>query len=184
MGATPSIQKPNSPSQGWPGIPFRYSGFLFLREDRETDIGFAGCPSAEPFGLRDGGLLLGEYTLLDELAGFAQRVGQRVARLDLDWKRNIGGHDEIMVLSADRNVLSASHPPGSIQSRWTDATEFAFLSRGPEWLRADPHRALGAPRAARAGGWTRPSHSGLPVASPSSGRGLALDVTQACAELR
>ncbi len=80
-----------------------------------------------------------------------------------------------MVLIVDRNGLSSPHPPGSIRSRWTDATGFAFLSRGPEWLRADPHRALGAPRAARAGGWTRPSHSGLPVASPSSGRGLALE---------
>ncbi len=56
-------------------MPFRYSGFLFLREDRETDIGFAGCPSAEPLGLRDGGLLLGEHSLLDQLTGFAQRVG-------------------------------------------------------------------------------------------------------------
>ncbi len=142
LGPTPSIQKPNSPSQGWPGIPFRYSGFCFLRADRETDIGFAGCPSAEPLGLRDGGLLLGEHTLLDELTGFAQQVGQRVARLDLDWKRNIGGRDEIMVLIVDRNLLSTPSTPRGVDSiQMADATEFAFLSRGPEWLRADPRRA-------------------------------------------
>ena len=103
--------KAEFPFPGMARNTFQVFRVLFLREDRKTDIGFAGCPSAEPLGLRDGGLLLGEYTLLDELAGFAQRVGQRVARLDLDWKRNIGGHDEIMVLIADRNLLS-THPPG------------------------------------------------------------------------
>ncbi len=74
--------KAEFPFPGMARNTFQVFRVSFLREDRETGIGFAGCPSAEPPGLRDGGLLLGEHTLLDELTGFVQRVA---ASASPDW---------------------------------------------------------------------------------------------------
>ena len=108
MATTPFIQKAEFPFPGMARNAFQvFRVFFSLRERyplEPAEIEEARSVSAQELGLRDRVLLRAEYALLEELVELAQLVRQGVAGLNLDWKRNVRSHDEIIASILDFDV--------------------------------------------------------------------------------